>query len=57
MNSPFDYLLLLWPEFLSDLKVVETNRYGGWKDMSVDVDREEIIIFWAGNYDGYKEAP
>ena len=33
MNSPLDYLLLLWLEFLSDLIVVETNRYGGWKDM------------------------
>ena len=43
MNSALDYLLLLWPEFFSDLIVVETIRYGGCKAMRVDVDREELL--------------
>ena len=46
VNSALDYLLLLWPEFLSDLIVVETNRYGGCKAMWVDVDREELLSFF-----------
>ena len=43
VNSALDYLLSLWPEFLSDLIVVETNRYGGCNAMWVDVDREELL--------------
>ena len=46
VNSALDYLRLLWPEFLSDLIVVETNRYGGCKAMWVDVDREELLSFF-----------
>ena len=45
MNSDLGYLLLLWPEFLSDLIVVETNRYGGYKAMWANVDREELLSF------------
>ena len=46
MNCPLDYFLLLWPKFLSDLIVAETNRYGGGKAMWADVDREELLSFF-----------
>ena len=45
-NRALDYLLLLCPELLSDLIVVETHRYGGCKAMWVDVDREELLSFF-----------
>ena len=38
INSPLEYLFLLWPEFLSDLIVEKTNRYGGCKAMWLDED-------------------
>ena len=46
VKSALDFLLLLWSEFLSDLIVVETNRYVGCKAMWVDVNREKLLSFF-----------
>ena len=56
MNSALDCLLLLWPEFLSDLIVVETNRYGGCKAIWVD-ERRALVIFGLVTMMGIKWLP
>lgn len=46
-TNPLDILMLLWPESLCDLLVVETNRYARDRQRSswVDVNRDEILTF------------
>ena len=41
------FLFLVWPEFLCDLIVDETNRYGRSKPNWLDIDRDELLTFLA----------
>ena len=46
-SSAFDYLQLLWPDSLTSLIAVETNRYAHQKKRSnwVDVSKDEVWSF------------
>ena len=46
-NDALDYLLLMWPEALCELIVVETNRYAYQKKAKkwVDIDIDEVWAF------------
>ena len=54
MNNPLDYLLLLWPDFLSDWIAAEIDNCSGCKAKWVE---KSSYYFWAGNYDELKETP